>query len=169
MFALSIHPTVQRIEAECDLIVHRWYADDWLLVGRIDQVKLFLVVIAEYGENINFILQPTKTKAFWPTQNSLLLKPLIKAYDLDLRLPSDGVKILGVPLGSPTFVANFIRKKMNDIDTSLALEATIPDGRIGHKIHRVTASSCRMKHLLRLIPPADAMTLWRDFDEQHSA
>ena len=64
MFALAIHPIVQRIEAEYDLIVHRYYADDGLLVSNIDQVKLALDVIAEYGESINFILQPTKTKAF---------------------------------------------------------------------------------------------------------
>ena len=64
MFALSIHPIVQRIETECDLIVHRWYADDGMLVGKIDQVKLALDIIAEYGESINFILRPMKTKSF---------------------------------------------------------------------------------------------------------
>ena len=88
---------------------------------------------------------------------------------MDLRPPSDRVKILGVPLGSPTVVPGFIRKKMNVIAASLALAVTIPDGRIGHNIHRVTASACRMTHLLRLIPPADAMMLSRDFDERQSA
>ena len=169
MLALAIHPIVQRIEAKCDLIVHRWYADDGLLVGKIDQVKLALDIIAEYGARISFILQPSKTKAFWPTHNILLLKPLTKAYDLDLRPPSNGFKILGVPLRSPAFVANFIRKKMDAIDASLALAATIPDARIGHNIHRVTASACRMTHLLRLTPPAEAMALWRDFYGRQSA
>ena len=64
IFALSIHPIVQRIEAKCDLFVHRWYADDGLLVGKIDQVKLALDIIAEEGEKISLILQPTKTKAY---------------------------------------------------------------------------------------------------------
>ena len=79
MFALAIHPIVQRIEAECDLVVHRWYADDGLLVGKIDQVKLALDIIAEEGEKISFILQPTKTKAYWPTQSVRLISPLTKA------------------------------------------------------------------------------------------
>jgi len=86
-----------------------------------------------------------------------------------LRPTSDGVKILGVPLGASMFVENFIRKKFDAIDASLALAATIPDARIAYNIHRVTASACRMTHLLRLIPPADAMTLWTDFYDRQSA
>ena len=96
---------------------------------------------------------------YWPTQSTKLLSPLTKAYNLDVRPTADGAKILGVPLGSPGFVENFIRKKFDAIDASLALAATIPDARIAHNIHHVTASACRMTHLLRLIPSADAMTL----------
>ena len=81
------------------------------------------------------------------------------AYDLDVRPSADGVRILGVPPGSPMFVENFIRKRFDAIDASLALAATIPDARIAHNNHRVTASACRMTHLLRLIPPAYAGTL----------
>ena len=67
------------------------------------------------------------------------------------------------------FVENFFRKTFDAIDASLALVATIPDARTAHNIHRVTASACRMTHLLRLIPPADAMTLWTEFDDRQSA
>lgn len=66
-------------------------------------------------------------------------------------------------VGSPTFVSTFIRNKVDAIDKSLKLSARIPGGRIGYKIHRVTASSFHMTHLLRLIPR------WRDFDERQSA
>ena len=66
------------------------------------------------------------------------------------------------------FVENFIRKTFDAIDASLALAATIPDALIAHNIHRVTASACRMTHLLRLIPSADAMTLWAEFDDRQS-
>ena len=146
IFALAIHHIVQRIEAKCELVVHRWYADDDLLVGKIDQVKLALDIIAEEGEKISFILQPSKTKAYWPTQNSNLLNPLTKAYGLDVRPAADGVKILGVQIRSPVFVENFIRKTFDAIDASLTLAANIPDARIAYNIHRVTASACRMTH-----------------------
>lgn len=69
-----------------------------------------------------------------------------------MRPPSDGVSILGVPLGSPSFVSNFIRKRMDAIDEPLALSPDITDGRTGHNIQRATASAWRMKNLLRLIP-----------------
>lgn len=77
--------------------------------------------------------------------------------------------ILGVPLGSPAFVSSFIHEKMEAVDASQTLAESIPDGRVATNIHRVTASACRMTKLLRLIPPANAMTQRCDFDERQSA
>lgn len=69
-----------RIEAEFDLSVHRWDADNWMLVGKIYQVKNVLDIISEYGSNISSILQPTKMKAFLPAQDSnILVPPLSKS------------------------------------------------------------------------------------------
>lgn len=73
MFALAIYPIVQRIESECNLFVHQWYADDEMLVGKVELVKLALDIITEQGEAINSILNSSKTKAYWPTQDLLLL------------------------------------------------------------------------------------------------
>ena len=125
-------------------------------------------IIEEEGAKISFILQPTKTKAFWPTQNKTLLKPLTDQFDLDVRPTHTGIKTLGVPLGSESFVRDFILAKFNDIDNSIKLAITINDGRAAQNIHRATASACRMTHLLRLVPPSEASHLWKDFDNRQS-
>lgn len=91
MFALSIHHIVQRIEADCDLVVHRWNAETRMPVRMIDQVKLALDFIAEQGSNCNFILILSRSKAYWPFQKALLLKPLFDVYDLDVRPTTDEV------------------------------------------------------------------------------
>lgn len=47
MFTLAIHFIFRSIEAECELFVHRWYPNDGMLVGKIEQVKQALVIITE--------------------------------------------------------------------------------------------------------------------------
>lgn len=141
--------------------MYRSYADDEMLVGKIDQVEIALDIFAEYGACSIFILNLTMTKGLQTTQDPFLISPLTKSYVLGMHLTSERVTILGFPLGSPAFVSSFIRQTMDAIDASLNLTATIPDGCIGHNIDRITALSFRMTHLLRLIPPTDVMNLWQ--------
>lgn len=84
--------------------------------------------------------------------------PFTKTHNLDVRCTSDGVIILGVPLGSPSFVSSSIREKMNAVDASLELAAVTPDSRVAQNIHRATSSACRLTHNIILIPSKDAMT-----------
>lgn len=140
MFALAIHLIVQRIKAERNVVVHRWYSDDRMIIGKVHEVKLAhaLDIITEQGTFIKFIFNPSNSKSYWPTQKSLILKPLINAYDMDLRSTSDGVIILRFPIGSPTLVSSFIHEKIDALDASLSRTAAIPDIRVGHNIHRFT-------------------------------
>ena len=121
-------------------------------------------IINDEGAKISLILQPTKTKAFWPTQIDALLKPLTDQFNLDVRPSDTGIKTLGVPLGSKEFVREFILAKFDEIDISIKLEISINDGRAAHNIHRATASACRMTHLLRLVPPSYVAHLWVALD-----
>lgn len=82
-----------------------------------------------------------------------------------MRPTSDRFKILGVPLGLSAFVFFLIRNNIDAIYVSLTRAANNSNARISHNVHRVTASSCRMSHLLHFIKLADAMTLWRYLDE----
>lgn len=60
-----------------------------------------LVKLGEYPTYIGvhqLLSSDNEDKALWPTQSSLILYPLTASYGLDLRLQSEGVKILGIPL-----------------------------------------------------------------------
>lgn len=118
-------------------------------------------IIAEDERKINFILQPMKTKTYWSTQRTDILRKLADEFELDVRPPSSGIKALGVPLGSERFVRDFFIGKFNDIDGAISLVITIADGRVAHNIHRAIASACRVTHLLRLISPADGGVVGR--------
>lgn len=78
-------------------------------------------ITEEEGSKINFILWPTNTKAHWPTQRPSLFKKLTDEFQLDFRPPSAGIKILGVPFGSDSYVCDFFLEKFDDIDAAIAL------------------------------------------------
>lgn len=63
LFALAMYHIFLRIDRECKLIFHRWYADGSLLIGKISEVKKALDIISEEGETIKFILHLTKKVA----------------------------------------------------------------------------------------------------------
>lgn len=73
------------------------------------------------------------------------------------------IKALGLPPRTQDFVRDFILAKFKNIGDAIDLAGTIKDSRVAHNIHRVTASSCRATHLLRLIPPADFGMLRSEF------
>lgn len=114
LFSRVIHHIVQRTELECDIIVHRWYAYDAMLISQIGQLKLSLDIIAEYSASITLFLNPTKTKVFWSNQEPLRLAPLKKTRPRSTSLVGQlykSYKIIGVPLWSPSFVFTFIIEK----------------------------------------------------------
>lgn len=87
---------------------------------------------------------------------------------LDVHPPNEGIMTLGFPLGSSTFVNTFLLSKLQAIDSAIALAATVSDGHMAQNSHRITASDCRVTHLISLIPPASVARMWTDFDARQS-
>lgn len=94
---------VQRVDEEYDLHIYRWYDDERMIGGKIEEVGKVLAIIEKDGANINLILQPTKIKTFWSTQHPEMLKQLTDSFQLDVSLPTEELKVLAVPLGSTAF------------------------------------------------------------------
>lgn len=54
-------------------------------MGWISAVKLALDVISAYGVDIEYTIQPAKSKAYWPTMNLVELRVLTYVYSLALQ------------------------------------------------------------------------------------
>lgn len=80
--------------------MQRWCKVDEMLVGKIDQRRLSLVIVDEFGALNSFILKPTEAKTFQPNQDPLLLDVLLNTCDLHLRPAKDVFNIIGVLLCS---------------------------------------------------------------------
>lgn len=126
MFSLVIQPMICEINEKCKkLLISRWYADNWTLCGPISEVKIALDIIATAGKEVNFILEPTKSKAYWSVMRADKLKVVTDAYPLIILGASEGMKLLGASLGSETNVEKFLLNKFAKVDSILSTLATV--------------------------------------------
>ncbi len=64
LFSLTIHPLVQKVARECDLMLNAWYADDAHLIGRITEISRALRITRNHGPQVNYIMQPHKSEIY---------------------------------------------------------------------------------------------------------
>lgn len=62
--------------------------------------------------------------------------------------------ILGAPLGTTKFCAEFLLMKLSAELNSLHLLQEIPDAHRAYHVQRATASLCRFTHLMRITQPS---------------
>lgn len=67
LFALILHPLVNKIAAKCTLDLHAWYLDDGTIVGDTMEVAKALQIIQADGPAIGLHLNVSKTEILWPT------------------------------------------------------------------------------------------------------
>lgn len=168
MFILAIYPIVRRIEREFYLELHRWYADDGLIGGKVDEVRRAMSIIDDDGAKIIFLLQPTEIKAYRLTQCPSLLEPLTSEFELDFKPLSDGIKSLHVLQRSMAFVRDFTLAKFDSIDDSIRLTITIDDGRAPLNIYGANVSKCKA-YLDLIVAGGSEVEAMKTFDGDREA
>lgn len=163
LFSLSIHPLIRRISRECNLLMNRWYADDGTIIGRISEVHRALRILQTDGPTHHFWINSSKTKAFWPIMTTSKLSDICRATGIDTT-PKQGLPLLGVPVGTDEYMASHVNDKLEQSQSLLTSLAAVPDPQIRFHLHRLTASTCKMLHLFRLLPPDFASPFASQFD-----
>ena len=168
LFSLAIQPLVQRISTECRLSLNRWYPDDGTLIGPIHEVRKAMTILTQAGSHIGFSINVEKCRAFWPTTRPEKSLPLTESFPMHVS-GDGGISLLGAPLGTDTFMADFLDTKIKTCSVSLSLLDDIPDARIRFHLHRVTGSVCRVEHSFRLTPPRVSLAPAIRFDDMQRA
>lgn len=88
-YYLVIQPLILELEARCNMDLNHWYADDGILIGRIEEVQKALEILREFGPNFNFALSVLKTTAYWPSTDSSALQNLRASVPIDVTHSRD--------------------------------------------------------------------------------
>ena len=137
-----------KIEAEfpnLDLCV--WYLDDGTIIGAVDDVHKVLLLIEREGPALGLRLNVKKNEIWWPSRAS----PDPFPADVD-RVSNEGVKLLGVPIGTKGFTTDFVQKKLDSLAAVGKILKEVNDAQIEFALFR-GCLSYKINHLLRTCPP----------------
>ncbi|KAL5718570.1 hypothetical protein ACHQM5_011457 [Ranunculus cassubicifolius] len=117
LFALVLHPLIQRIRNACKLELHAWYLDDGTIIGDTEEVAKALSIIMEDGPERGLVLNVSKTELFWPVEDPR--SRFEGLFPMNIARPEHGVKLLGGPVSTDlNFCSNI---SMARVDKTIAL------------------------------------------------
>ncbi|KAL5730364.1 hypothetical protein ACHQM5_003194 [Ranunculus cassubicifolius] len=117
LFALVLHPLIQRIRSACKLELHAWYLDDGTIIGDTEEVAKALSIIMENGPERGLVLNVSKTELFWPVEDPR--SRFEGLFPMNIARPEHGVKLLGGPVSTDlNFCSNI---SMARVDKTIAL------------------------------------------------
>ena len=137
----------QLVRECCPLTVEawsRWYLDDGTLCGQTSAVEAMFVNLVQKSPHYGLKVNVSKCKQWGPTPSHTALAP---------RVPWDsGVKVLGVPVGSPSFVQDYSRKVIAKLQDCFERLKLLGCAFSAFHILRSCLSACKVIFLLRSLP-----------------
>ena len=83
---------------------------------------------------------------------------------------ADGINILGTPLGSPSFVEQYLQEKLSKHKTLLEFIKNVAKAGFSREAHKMMTAAVllRLIHVLKSVPKDDASTTWmKEVDDVH--
>ena len=108
MYALSVHPLIDCISGD---LMQVWYADVATACGSLSEICLWWDKLLQSGPNFGYFPNPSKTclvvkESFYDAAVELF-------QDSGISITVDGKRHLGGALGSPSFVASFVKERVS--------------------------------------------------------
>jgi Reverse transcriptase (RNA-dependent DNA polymerase) len=66
LFALCVQPLISWLHARFTNLLNTWFLDDGAVMGKSQEVKRLLEAVVEEGPEHGFVMNPRKTKIWWP-------------------------------------------------------------------------------------------------------
>jgi hypothetical protein len=116
LFAVGLLSLLLKLHQEVPiLLLHAWYLDDGVFVGRLEDLLCILDLLKEASRDFELDLNLVKT--------TLWLHPSCREraddqFDVDLGITEsldDGFELLGAPVGLPFFCRKLVSKQVNKV------------------------------------------------------
>ena len=172
LFSLVLQPIIDRIQAEVpSLKFNGWYLDDGTVVGTKEELRRVVDIIRELGparglhlstaETVHPPARPKSTIWMFNT-NSTEPDPLDRGIP---RIQEAGFVLLGTPVGSPEFVEEKIRSRMEKVKLITDKLPLLQDAQTEFVLLRSCLSLPKMLYVLRTTDPTNLQELWRNYDD----
>ena len=160
LFCLAINLLISKFSQDFPDLVNLWYMDDGHIGGPTEVIAKIINVISQTGPTIGVFLNLEKSKLFWPhpsQHNSHLFPP-------SLPRTSDGLVVLGTPIGSEQFISNHFSSKIEKNDRIIKKLPKLNDPQISFALLSKCMGLSKVGYFLRTSPCSDTIDLATRFD-----
>ena len=133
LFAAGIHEVISKVAAEYPGAWSIWYLDDGTIV--VDLTTLNTV-----AGRLN---AATSTEPF----------PLLKLMRYHPKTESEGVRLLGIPIGGKRYTQDFVDSIANNVGDFCEAISCLRCSQIGAALLRYYSGVCKVVHVLRCFSP----------------
>ena len=135
MYALAVLPLIHHLKNLSAPQV--WYADDAAALGDPNQLRKWWDELLLRGPAFGYFVNPAKS---WLIVKPHVMEDALSIFDdTNINITSDGHRYLGSPIGTDTFVSNFVREKIkdwvNELDNLVTISRTQPHAAYSCLIH----------------------------------
>ena len=127
----------------------KWYMDDGALHGTLPSLQAAFDVIATEAPRLGLSLNVSKCVLYGPNADSHQRAGAFAS--VPIAPWTGGITLLGAPIGSDTFVRDFVDKKVTSLDASLVKLSGLHCPHSTSLILRSCLGACKVTYLLRVI------------------
>ena len=162
-FALVLQPVVNSIEAEVPtLAANVWLHDDGSVVGTEEELMTVVAIVQRDGPERGLHLQPDKSSVWSPSPLAPGVKDPLGCNIKQVEEP--GIKLLGAPIGSDEFIAQFVRKKVEKVKSITAQLPSLHQPHLEFVLLRSCLALPKIMYILRTTDPSKLWPLLQEFD-----
>ena len=167
LFAIALQKILREIHAELTeldikLSMNCWFLDDGTVAGTPEAIAKFIELLTEKGPSIGLLLNLQKSTLIWPSNSQSgkhLLPPTIP-------IASEGIKCLGIPIGTLEHVEETLRRRMDKHIAYLDQLRDLQDPQVGVELLTMCGSFCRFSYEIRAIHPSITQAFCKEFDNK---
>ena len=171
LFCLVLHPIIQEIARRVPrLPLHVWMADDGCLLGRRDDLRAAVNIITEKGPARGLHLSTDLTAGDGLGKTTVWSPQFGADVGSDplgcgtKKVEEEGIKLLGAPIGSETFVHQFLAASVAKIKKTTSELVRLQDTQTQYCLLRSTLALTKWGYLIRTVPCTPHTSLLREFD-----
>ena len=174
LFNITQAETLKYIQSEHPNITIISIHDDHYILGKLEHALPALDMFDLEFARLNLKRQQSKSKLYHPNYDyNQIEKDSMQRFNLQIISSSEGIEVAGAPIGSPSFVEDYLFKVVNNIKQQLAKYIDITqvqfsskkhDSQTLHAIMRKCISS-QFTYLLRCCKPSDSKKAAEQLDE----
>ena len=155
LFSLGIHDVLNLLPK--DMLLHRWYLDDGVLMGTLPQLHHAIELLEAHFPRRGLLVNYTKTTLWGPaaTPTHIAMSPNgSRLRSTSLRPIGDVMRVLGVPVaasGNELAMQAYLDNQASRITADMNRVARVPDKQVAHSVLRNCLGPVQAQFLLRTV------------------